>query len=58
MHDYAYFGKTHGANPPELQVRIATFQSEIVVAMDSNVDEVFFFDILPVRIWACPSCLI
>ena len=42
MHDYAYFGKTHGANPPELQVRIATFQSEIVVAMDSNVDEVFF----------------
>ena len=43
MHDYAYFAKTHGANLPELQVRIATFQSEIVVAMDSDVDEVLFF---------------
>ena len=40
MHDYAYSAKTRGANPPELEVRIATFQSEIAAAMDSDVDEV------------------
>ena len=40
MHDYAYSAKTRGANLPELEVRIATFQSEIAAAMDSDVDEV------------------
>jgi hypothetical protein len=40
MHDYAYSAKTRGANPPELEVRIATFQSEIAAAMNSDVDEV------------------
>ena len=40
MHDYAYSAKTRGANLPELEVRVATFQSEIAAAMDNVVDEV------------------
>jgi hypothetical protein len=40
MLDYAYSAKTRDANSPELEVRIATFQSEIAAAMDSDVDEV------------------
>lgn len=40
MHDYAYSAKTRGANPPELETRMKTFQTTIATALDSDVDEV------------------
>jgi hypothetical protein len=40
MHDYAYSARTRGANPAELEARMARFQSEIAAALDSDVDEV------------------
>ncbi len=58
MYDYAYSAKPRSANPPKLEVRIATFHFKIAAVMDSDVDECWFLDILLVCIWACPSCLI
>lgn len=40
MHDYAYSAKTRGANPAELEARMATFRTVIAQAMTSDVDEV------------------
>ena len=40
MHDYAYSATPRSANPPKLEVRIATFHSKIAAVMDSDVDEV------------------
>ena len=40
MHDYAYSASTRGANPAELEARMAEFRSEIAAAMQSDVDEV------------------
>ena len=40
MHDYAYAAATKGANPPELNTRIAVFTDAIAKALRSNVDEV------------------
>ena len=40
MYDYAYSAKPRSANPPKLEVRIATFHSKIAAVMDSDVDEV------------------
>ncbi|MGR1582853.1 hypothetical protein ACSSNL_15465 [Thalassobius sp. S69A] len=40
MHDYAYSARTHGANPPELEARIAAFTATIRASLDTDVDEV------------------
>jgi hypothetical protein len=40
MHDYAYSARWRGANPPELEARIAQFSSMITTALESDVDEV------------------
>ncbi len=40
MHDYAYSAATRGANPPELEARIAGFAARIGAALRSGVDEV------------------
>ena len=40
MHDYAYGAKTRGANPPELEGRIAQFENALAAALNSDVDEV------------------
>ena len=40
MHDFAYLAKTGGANPAELQTRMAQFQRDIFAALNSDVDEV------------------
>ncbi|PIE07394.1 MAG: hypothetical protein CSA74_08430 [Rhodobacterales bacterium] len=40
MHDYAYSAATRGANPPELEARIAGFAARIGAALCSEVDEV------------------
>lgn len=40
MHDYAYSARYRGANPPELEARIAQFTAEIAQALRSDVDEV------------------
>jgi len=40
MHDYAYSAQDHGANPPELEVRMAEFRSAIRAALDGGYDEV------------------
>ena len=40
MHDYAYSAQLKGANPPELEERIAQFRDVIATAMTSDVDEV------------------
>jgi hypothetical protein len=40
MHDYAYSAASRGANPPELEARMAEFRVEIAKAMHSDVDEV------------------
>ena len=40
MHDYAYGAATKGANPPELETRMAEFGEAIVDALNSDVDEV------------------
>ena len=40
MHDYAYSARTKGANPPELEARMAEFTKRISDALKSDVDEV------------------
>ena len=40
MHDYAYAAATRGANPPELEARMAQFRADIAAALTENVDEV------------------
>ncbi|QUJ77713.1 hypothetical protein KDD17_07115 [Sulfitobacter albidus] len=40
MHDYAYGAATRGANPPELEARIAEFTDTIAHALTEDVDEV------------------
>ena len=40
MHDYAYSAASKGANPPELEGRMAEFGDHIAQAMATNVDEV------------------
>ncbi|WP_289043548.1 hypothetical protein [uncultured Aliiroseovarius sp.] len=40
MHDYAYSARSKGANPPELEARIALFADQIAEALLSDVDEV------------------
>lgn len=40
MHDYAYSARTRGANPPELEARMAEFVDRISEALASDVDEV------------------
>lgn len=40
MHDYSYSASSNGANPPELEARIATFTDTIAGALQDDVDEV------------------
>ncbi|MEP3054210.1 hypothetical protein [Ascidiaceihabitans sp.] len=40
MHDYAYSAASKGENPPELETRMAEFQSTIAQALRDDVDEV------------------
>ena len=40
MHDYAFSARWMGANPPELEQRIAAFRAEIARALRDPVDEV------------------
>ena len=40
MHDYAYSAQAKGANPPELEARMAEFRAAIAGAMGGDVDEV------------------
>lgn len=40
MHDYAYTAQARGANPPELEARMAAFRTRIADALASGVDEV------------------
>ena len=40
MHDYAYSAATRGANPPELEARMAQFGNHIAAALTDDVDEV------------------
>ena len=40
MHDYAYSARYRGANPPELEARMAEFTDEIATALTTDVQEV------------------
>lgn len=40
MHDYAYSAQARGANPPELEARMAQFRAAIAEAMAGDFDEV------------------
>ncbi|RME15046.1 MAG: hypothetical protein D6801_08075 [Alphaproteobacteria bacterium] len=40
MHDYAFSAMTRGANPPELEERMAQFADRIAAALETDVDEV------------------
>lgn len=40
MHDYAYSAQAKGANPPELEERMARFRSAIAEALEGDFDEV------------------
>ena len=40
MHDYAYSARWNGANPPELEARMAAFGDRIAGALAEDVDEV------------------
>ncbi|QGX98321.1 hypothetical protein EI983_08505 [Roseovarius faecimaris] len=40
MHDYAYSAQSKGANPPELEARMAEFTAEIAEALTQGSDEV------------------
>ena len=40
MHDYAYSAQVGGANPPELEARMAEFRCTIRAALDQDYDEV------------------
>ncbi|KAJ56786.1 hypothetical protein ACMU_07555 [Actibacterium mucosum KCTC 23349] len=39
-HDYAFSARHNGANPPELEARMAEFRTRIAAAMASDIDEV------------------
>lgn len=40
MHDYAYSAQARGANPPELEARMAAFRHQIAAALNGPYDEV------------------
>ncbi len=40
MHDYAFTAQSNGANPPELETRMAEFRHHIAAALTPDVDEV------------------
>lgn len=40
MHDYAYSAQARGANPPELETRMAAFRATIAAALHEGFDEV------------------
>ncbi|MEW9918799.1 hypothetical protein AB2B41_04250 [Marimonas sp. MJW-29] len=40
MHDYAYSASSRGANPPELEARLASFADTIGNALETDADEV------------------
>ena len=40
MHDYAFTAQHDGANPPELEVRMAAFRATIAAALTEDLDEV------------------
>ena len=40
MHDYAYSAQARGANPPELETRMAAFGARIAAALAADLDEV------------------
>ncbi|MGR3794590.1 hypothetical protein [Vannielia sp. SX4] len=40
MHDYSYSARHKGANPPELEARIAAFRARVEEALASDADEV------------------
>ena len=40
MHDYAFTAQNYGANPPELEARMARFRTIIAAALTENLDEV------------------
>ena len=40
LHDYAYSAQFNGANPPELEARMALFTDRIAAALAEDVDEV------------------
>lgn len=40
MHDYAYSAQARGANPPELEARMAAFRMEVEAALKGPYDEV------------------
>ncbi len=40
MHDYSYSASSNGANPPELETRIAEFVEVLADALSADVDEV------------------
>lgn len=40
MHDYAFSARWKGANPPELEARMAAFGQKIMTALETDVDEV------------------
>ncbi|WP_377505015.1 hypothetical protein [Octadecabacter sp. R77987] len=40
MHDYAYSANWNGANPPELEARMAEFGDTIAAALETDADEV------------------
>ncbi len=40
MHDYAFAARWKGANPPELEARMAAFREEIAAALQDDLDEV------------------
>ena len=40
MHDYAYSAASRGANPPELEARLAAFVDEVAAALSGDADEV------------------
>lgn len=40
MHDYAYSAQACGANPPELEARMAAFRMEVAAALKGPYDEV------------------
>lgn len=40
MHDFAFAARWRGANPPELEARMAQFRAAIRAAMDEDIDEV------------------
>ncbi len=50
MHDYAYSAQSKGANPPELEARMAEFTDIIANALNDEVDEVLVVGLPPFKI--------